>query len=103
VHAEVTGYWRRISRKRRLWLQDAWIDHALVVLPRAEAVLTTGDLITKGEAIGRLAAFGVPSALAEEIRRRRDGRPVSVSPPGRLVRAVRARRAMQAGVARLSR
>src|SRR5204863_10083276 len=103
VRAEVTGYWRRISRRRRLWLQYTWIDHALVVLPRAEAVLTTGDLITKGEAIGRLAAFGVPPALAEEIRRRRDGHPVSVSPPGRLVRAVRARRAMQAGVARLSR
>jgi predicted nucleotidyltransferase len=103
VRAEVTGYWRRISRKRRLWLQDTWIDHALVMLPRAEAVLTTGDLITKGEAIGRLAAFGVPSPLAEEIRRRRDGRPVSVSPPGRLVRAVRARRVMQAGVARLGR
>jgi predicted nucleotidyltransferase len=103
VRAEVTGYWHRISRKRRLWLQDTWIDHALVALPRAGAVLATGDLITKGEAIGRLAAFGVPSSLAEEIRRRRDGRPVTVSPPGRLVRAVRARRAMQAGVARLSR
>jgi predicted nucleotidyltransferase len=103
VHAEVTGYWRRIARKRGLWLQDTWIDHALVALPRAEAVLTSGDLITKGEAIGRLAAFGVPSSLAEDIRRRRDGRPVSVRPPGRLVRAVRARHAMQAGVARLGR
>jgi len=103
VHAEVTGYWRQISRKRRLWLQDTWIDHALVVLPRAEALLTTGDMITKGEAIGRLAAFGIPSSLAEEIRRRRDGRLVAVSPPGRLARAVRARRAMQAGVAQLTR
>ena len=103
VYAEATGYWRQISRQRRLWLQDTWVDHALVALPRAEALLTSGDMITKGEAIGRLAAFGVPSALAEEIRRRRDGRPVRVSPPGRLVRAVRARRVMQAGVARLSR
>jgi len=34
------------------------------VLPRAEAVLVSGDLITKGEAIGRLAGFGVPAALA---------------------------------------
>jgi len=103
VYAEATGYWRQISRKRKLWLHDTWIDHALVALPRAEALLTTGDMITKGEAIGRLAAFGVPSSLAGEIRRRRDGRPVRVSPPGRLVRAVRARRAMQAGVTRLSR
>ena len=77
VYEEAIGYWRQISRKRKLWLQDTWIDHALVVLPRAEAVLTTGDLITKGEAISRLAAFGVPSSLAEEIRSRRDGRPVA--------------------------
>jgi hypothetical protein len=33
------------------------------VLPRAEALLTTGDLITKSEAIGRLAGFGVPDTL----------------------------------------
>jgi len=103
VYEEATGYWHQISRQRRLWLRDTWIDHALVVLPRAEALLTSGEMITKGEAISRLVAFGVPSSLAEEIRCRRDGRPVRVSPPGRLVRAARARRAMQAGVARLSR
>jgi predicted nucleotidyltransferase len=103
VYTESVDYWRRISRKRRLWLQDTWIDHALVVLPRAEALLTAGDMITKGEAIKRLPGFGIPAALAREIRDRRDGRPVTVSGPGRLVRAVRARRAMQHGVARLSR
>ena len=73
------------------------------MLPRAEAVLTTGDLITKSEAIGRLAGFGVPDSLAQEIRRRRDGLPVTVSKPRRLFRAVLARRVMQNGVARLSR
>ncbi len=103
VHAEAVDYWRQAARKRRIWLQDTWIDHGLVVLPRAEALLTTGDLITKGEAIGRLPGFGVPGALAEQIRARRDGRPTPLRQPGRLVRAVRARRAMQAGVARLSR
>ena len=103
VHEEITGYWRRISRQRRLWLQDSWVDHSLVVLPRAEAVLTTGDLITKGEAITRLAGFGVPVSLAREIRARRDGRAAPLSQPGRRGRAVRARRVMQAGVARLSR
>jgi predicted nucleotidyltransferase len=103
VHEEVTGYWRQISRQRRIWLRDSWVDHGLVVLPRAEAVLTAGDLITKSEAISRLADFGVPAALAREIRARRDGRPVALSQPGRLLRAVRARRVMQAGVARLSR
>src|SRR5690348_11262913 len=66
VYAEATGYWRQIARKRKLWLQDTWIDHALVALPRAEALLTAGEMITKGEAISRLVAFGVPSSLAEE-------------------------------------
>lgn len=103
VHAEITGYWRRISRKRRCWLQDSWVDHGLVVLPRAEALLTAGDLITKGEAISRLAGFEVTGSLAQEIRRRRDGLPVTMSTLRRLSRAVLARRIMQNGVARLSR
>ena len=103
VHGEITGYWRRVSRRRRCWLQDSWVDHSLVVLLRAEALLTSGDLITKSEAISRLAGLGVPAWLAQDIRRRRDGHPVTLSKPRRLVRAVRARCAMQAGVARLSR
>lgn len=103
VHAEATTYWRSVARKRRIWLQDSWIDHGLVVLPRAEALLTSGDFITKGEAIDRLAGFGVPDPLVREIRDRPGGRPVTVSGPGRLVRAVRARRLMRHGVARLSR
>jgi hypothetical protein len=64
--------------------------------------LTTGDLITEGQAISRLAGFGVPDALVQEIRRRRDGDPVALSRPRRLVRALRARRIMKDGVARLS-
>jgi predicted nucleotidyltransferase len=103
VHGEITGYWRRMARKRRCWLQDSWVDHGLVVLPRAEALLTRGDLITKSEAIGRLAELGVPGSLAREIRCRRDGRPVAVGRLRRLHRAVLTRRIMQAGIARLSR
>ena len=83
VHEEITGYWRRMSRMRKCWLQDSWVDHGLVVLPRAEALLTTGDLITKSEAISRLAGLGVPGSLAQEIRRRREGRPVTLSKPRR--------------------
>jgi hypothetical protein len=103
VHGEVTGYWRQVSRKRKLWLQDSWVDHGLVVLPRAEALLTSGDLITKGEAISRLAGFGVPDWLVKEIRRRRDGQPVMFGAARRLSRALLARRIMQDGTARLSR
>ena len=102
VLAEMRGYWRRFARKRKQWLEDDTVDHALVVLPRAEAVLVSGDLITKGEAIGRLAGFGIPATLAQEIRSRRAGHEVTLSAGQRLRRAYRARRIMQRGVRRLS-
>jgi predicted nucleotidyltransferase len=103
VYDEVTGYWRRIAHKRKLWRHDEWVDHGLVVLPRAEAVLTTGDLITKGEAIRRLGDFEVPDSLAQEIRGRRDGTAIKVGRVRRLFRALLARRIMGSGVERLSR
>jgi predicted nucleotidyltransferase len=103
VLAEMRGYWRRFARKRKRWLADDTVDHALVVLPRAEAVLVRGELITKGEAIGRLAGFGVPADLAAEIRDRRAGHEVTLSAAQRLRRGYRARRIMRRGVRRLSR
>jgi predicted nucleotidyltransferase len=103
VHEEITGYWRRMSRGRWRWLHDSWVDHGLVVLPRAEALLTVGDLITKSEAISRLAGFGVPDWLAQQVRRRRDGQPVTAGNTRRLSRALLTRRIMQDGIARLSR
>jgi hypothetical protein len=102
VAGELAGYWRRLSRTFRPWLRDRWVDHGLVVLPRAAALLATGDLITKSEAISQLAGFGVPDWLIQEIRDRRDGRPVTVGMPRRLSRAVLARRVMREGIARLS-
>lgn len=102
VLAEMRGYWRRFARKRIRWLEDDTVDHALVVLPRAEAVLVRGDLITKGQAIDRLADFGVPAALAQEIRDRRAGHQVTLSAARRLRRGYRARRIMQRSVRRLS-
>ena len=103
VREEITGYWRRIARQRRRWLQDTWVDFGLITLPRAEAVLTTGDLITKAEAIRRLPGFGVPAALADQIRRRRDGQDVALSKLQRIRRARLARRIMRRGIRRLSR
>jgi hypothetical protein len=102
VHGEITGYWRRLSRKRKPWLADSSVDHGLIVLPRAAAVLTTGDLITKGEAISHLADFDVPDWLIQEIRSRRDGHPVTVSMSRRISRALLTRRLMRGGIARLS-
>ena len=102
VREEITGYWRRIARRRRFWLQDTWVDFGLITLPRAEAVLTTGDLITKSEAIRRLPGSGVPAALADQIRRRRDGQDVPLGKLQRIRRAHVARRLMQRGIRRLS-
>ncbi len=103
VHEEITGYWRRLSRKRAVWLRDSSVDHGLVVLPRAEALLTAGELITKSQAISRLAGFGAPDWLTQEIRRRRDGDPVTVDRFRRVSRALLTRRLMRDGIARLSR
>lgn len=103
VHHEISGYWRRIARRRMCWRHDSWVDFALTVLPRAEAVLTAGDLITKTEAIRRLADFGVPDTLALQIRRRRDGQSVPLSPAQRFRRARLARQIMRRGVRRLTR
>jgi len=103
VHAELTGYWHRIARRRKLWLFDSWVDFGLITLPRAEAVLTTGELITKSQAMGCLTDFGVPPELAAEIRRRRDGETIAVTAAQRIRRGYAARQIMQRGVARLGR
>ena len=103
VRAEVTGYWRRTARRRVIWWQDSWVDHGLVVLPRAAAVLAAGELITKSDSIGRLADFGVPAWLTREIRDRREGRAVTMTPAGRARRAYVARRIMKRGVRALGR
>jgi predicted nucleotidyltransferase len=103
VREEITGYWRRVARRRKLWLQDTWVDFGLITLPRAEALLTTGDLITKTEAIRRLSRFGVPAALADQVRHRRDGQDVALGVPQRIYRAYLARSLMTRGIRRLSR
>jgi predicted nucleotidyltransferase len=103
VRHEIAGYWRRIVRRRLCWLKDRWVDFGLVTLPRVEALLATGDLITKSEAIHRLPGFGVPAALADQIRRRRDGQDVPLGQLQRIRRAYLTRRLMRRGVRRLSR
>lgn len=104
VREESMGYWSRIARKRRLWLQDELVDHSLVVLPRAEALLTSGELITKSQAIDRLTTeFGVPVRLVREIRGRRDGDVPRLTALQRLRRARTARHIMRRGLRRLRR
>jgi hypothetical protein len=70
---------------------------------RRPAPLITDDLITKSEAIPRLPGFGVPAALADQIRHRRDGQDVPLGQLQRIRRADLARRLMRRGLRRLSR
>jgi hypothetical protein len=102
VHGEIIGYWHRLSRKLMPWLHDSWVDHGLIVLPRPEALLTAGDLITKSEAISRLAGFGVPASLIQEIRGRRDGLFVTMGRRRHLSRALLTRHIMQDVIVRLA-
>jgi hypothetical protein len=73
--------------RERIWLEDNYVDLSLTTLARVAAALSGDGLITKREAIGRLGRFGVPDRLADEIRRRRAGEQVPVSPGYRAERA----------------
>src|SRR5215831_16696604 len=100
---ELTGYWRPLTYRPRIWLQDRWVDFALITLARSEALTHDGVLITKSQAIARLGDFGVPPSLADQIRRRRAGERVPVTTRQRLLRAARARQIMAAGIRDLTR
>jgi Nucleotidyltransferase domain len=95
---ELAGYWRRLTYRPGVWLQDKWVDFALVTLARSAAVMRYGSLITKSQAIAGLADFGVPGWLIDEIRRRRAGEPVPVTARRRLIRAARSRQIMASGI-----
>jgi len=102
VRGHLDTYWRRQAGRPDIWLQDRWVDAGLVALPRSAAVLGDGELITKSEAIGRLADFGVPAWLSDEIRRRRAGTDVPDTEQHRLTRADLARRIMTDGISQLT-
>jgi hypothetical protein len=87
VRNELTGYWSEALTEPKIWLEDTYVDLSLITLARAQATLAGDGLITKREALARLARFNVPISLIEEIRARRAGRPVPVSPAQRLHRA----------------
>jgi hypothetical protein len=102
VRGELTGYWTDALRKPHLWLQDVYVDIGLFTLARAEATLHDGRLVTKQEALPRLAGLGVDAGLVAEMTRRRQGETVHLSGRKRLQRARHARQVMTRGIARLT-
>jgi len=102
VRGELTGYWTDALRKPHLWLQDVYVDVGLFTLARADMTLRDGRLVTKQEALPRLAALGVEPAVVAEMTERRDGRPVQLSARQRLARARHVRRVMARGIAELT-
>lgn len=102
VRGELTGYWTDALRKPHLWLQDVYVDIGLFTLARAEATLQDGRLITKEEALPRLAGLGVDPGLVAEMRQRRHGQPVQLSARQRLARARHVRQVMTRGIVRLT-
>ncbi|GAA1512725.1 nucleotidyltransferase domain-containing protein [Kribbella lupini] len=87
VRTDLLTFWHPVTRKRRPWLRDIWVDLAMVTLARAETTLRTGTLITKQAALARLPALGAPAAVVEDIHRRRYGGAVNRSTSWRLHRA----------------
>jgi hypothetical protein len=102
VRAELGGYWRRATRLPWLWLDDAYVDLGLLTLPRADAALADGSLITKTEALAHLPRFGVPAGLCAEIESRRRGEKTRVPALARVRRALLARRLVARGIRALA-
>ena len=103
ARAELAGYWTTALRKRSIWLEDVYVDVGLTTLARADVTIREGRLVTKSEAIGRLASLGVPSRLVDEIARRRSGDEVVRSAAERRDRALVVRNLMREGIAGLLR
>lgn len=87
ARAELAGYWGRALRRRGSWLQDVYVDLGLTTWARADATISDGVLITKAEAIARMAERGVPAVLVDGVARRRGGQQVSLTDDERAQRA----------------
>jgi len=101
ARTELRGYWTGAVRRRTVWDTDLHVDLGLTTVARADVTIATGKLITKREAIDRLPGLGVPVALADEIRRRRAGETVVLTPEETAARAVLVRRVMTENMNRL--
>ena len=98
VRAELRSVWLPASQRRWRWLDDAWVDLGLTALPRAQAAMADGVLLTKTQAIAQLSDFDVPEWLRKDLLARRRGWARAHGLRFRLRRARVAQRAVQVGL-----
>ncbi len=101
ARAELAGYWTRALRKRAIWRQDVYVDIGLTTWARAEATLREGRLITKSEAIARLAGAGLPAEVVAGVALRRQGGHEALDDAGREARARTVRAFLATEIVRL--
>ncbi|MFG1793687.1 nucleotidyltransferase domain-containing protein [Nocardia sp. NPDC049149] len=87
VRRDLRNYWIPALRRPSIWFQDSYIDLSLFTVARAEVTLLEDRLPTKSEALQRFERFAVPAALIDQVRRRRDRQPTTISFIGRIRRA----------------
>jgi hypothetical protein len=74
ARGELCGYWADAARRPLWWLSPVIADLGLTSMARGRHALQTGQLLTKTQAIERAHA---PAWLKDQLRARRQGRPVT--------------------------
>ena len=74
ARAELCGYWAHAARRPLWWLNPVIADLGLTSMARGRHALRTGQLLTKTKAIEQAHA---PAWLKDQLRARRQGRPVA--------------------------
>jgi len=91
VRRDLREFWLPATGRRRVWLQDIWVDLGMTGVARATVTLREGRLITKGEALAELLELGAPADVVRDIRERRYAQPEPINLLRRIWRAERTR------------
>ncbi|WP_188195516.1 nucleotidyltransferase domain-containing protein [Nonomuraea sp. SYSU D8015] len=73
VRRDLRDFWLVMTRGRRRWLRDVWVDMGTVTVARATVTLQDGRLISKREALDVLHELGAPPNVVADVRARRYG------------------------------
>ncbi|SFY42355.1 Nucleotidyltransferase domain-containing protein [Streptomyces atratus] len=99
IRGDLKEFWYPASARPSLWQRDIWVDLGLLTLARAAVTLRDGRLITKGQALEVLAAWGAPAEVVRDIHRRRyEAGPHRTSLPWRIRRGRLARVFVRTGI-----